>query len=571
MNSTKKFMAALPCDTDTLYNLFAGATEEYAWICDPQAGLIRYSPKMLEEFNLPSEIVKDPLTYWEDLVHKDDWQKFYDSNMHSFNGELIHHIVEFRAKNRKNEWIWLQCRGTMLLNQDGKPHLFGGYISNMGRRNKIDFQTGLFNKYEFRRQIEKWLTEKKYQTFGVMILGVDDFKNIVQMRDREFGDEVLREIAQKLQSVASCDTEVYRLDGDEFGLLFKETSRQTMLEFYQRVQNQFRKQQEFRGGKYFCTLSGGGCLMPDDGESYSELSHGAEASMHYAKRRKKNSFCFYSPDILAANDLFSSLMENLRESIENNFAGFFLVYQPQVDAKTGVLKGLEALLRWNCEKFPSIGPMKFIPVLEESGMILPLGRWIIEEAVKTCCEWNRYDPNLTMSINLSNHQIFSHIDSEEDIFSYISHVLHKEGVNKQNIILELTESSVVSNIQYLTEKMKEIRAHGVRIAIDDFGTGYSSLGILKKMPADFVKLDKIFLDEIETSHNDFDSTFIRLVTNLCHSVGISVVQEGVETESQCCLIRNLGPDYIQGYYFSKPRTKQEIYDHYICQLNSIPT
>lgn len=549
----------LQCDLDTLYEVLSNSTDEYVYICDPITNTIRYPQKMLEEFDLPQEIITDPLPHWEKIVHPDDWEKFYETNIASFDGRLPYHIVEFRAKNRKGEWVWLQCRGIVLENEQKQPYIFGGYLSNLGRRNKVDNTTGLLNKHEFHMRIDEWL-EFKDHSFGLLLLGIDNFKHINKLYEREFGDQILREVAQKIQSLLYYDAEIYRLDSDTFGILVKDADKEKLYQLYQTIQSEYAYQKSYKGKKYYCTFSGGACFAPQDGDRYAYLFSCLENAMLCSKRRGKNRMSFFSKEIAEENNYYLQLSELLRESVEQDCKDFYLVYQPQIDVKTSKIKGVEALLRWKNAQF-SIGPNEFIPILEENGLIHAVGRWVITQALQTCKEWNREFPELTMSINISNKQVFPILPDGEDIFTYIEQQIQRLGVNKQNVILEFTESSFAMDLVYLKEQMEMMRREGINMAIDDFGVGYSSLGLLKGTPVNIVKLDKVFVDDIVDS--EFDANFIRLVSELCHSSKIQLVQEGVETEKQCAIIKTLGPDIIQGFYFDRPQSKQHIYEHYI--------
>lgn len=434
MEEKTKHQLQLHCDLDTLYEVLSSSTDEYVYVCDPTTNTIRYPKKMLEEFDLPQEIIKDPLPYWKNIVHPDDWQKFYDTNMASFHGKLPYHIVEFRAKNRKGEWVWLQCRGLVLADEQQQPTVFGGYISNLGRRNKVDITTGLLNKHEFHVRIDEWLKGNHVETFGVMLLGIDNFKHINKLYEREFGDQILREIAQKIQSLLYYDAEIYRLDGDTFGILIKDGDKAKLKQIYQTIQMEFAIQKAYKGKKYYCTFSAGACFVPENQCRYSKIFQSLESAMMFSKRRGKNCLSFYSEEIAENNDRYLAISELLRDSVEQGFQDFHLVYQPQIRVQTGTIKGVEALLRWENAIF-HIGPNEFIPILEENGLIHEVGRWVIREALQTCKEWNEEFADLTMSINVSNRQVFPVLPDGEDIFSYIEQQIADLQIDKKNVIL----------------------------------------------------------------------------------------------------------------------------------------
>lgn len=242
------------------------------------------------------------------------------------------------------------------------------------------------------------------------------------------------------------------------------------------------------------------------------------------------------------------LTELLRAGSETGFRGFSLVYQPQVRAEDGGVTGAEALMRWQCEKYGAVPPSEFIPLLEQSGLIIPVGKWVFRQAVRQCRRWAESRPDFVMSINLSYLQA-----AEPDFISFMKNVLEEEGVRPKNIVVEFTESSVAQGS--VRGIFRAIRSLGLKIAMDDFGTGYSSLGILKDAPADIVKIDKTFIRDIKTS--SFDATFISFIVALCHDVGIQVCLEGVETEEEYQIVRSMDLDTIQGYFYGRPVSVQE--------------
>lgn len=540
-----KAEAAFTYDTSRLYDALVKSTDDYIFICNMKTNVFRYSKAMVEEFGLPGEVIENAAAVWGAKVHELDKQVFLDSNQEIADGRADSHNVEYRAKNRNGDWIWVRCRGHVERDETGEPVLFAGMITNLGKKNKVDHVTGLFNKFVFEEDLQSLLNSGESNPIGIMTLGMDDFKHINDLYSREFGDEVIRISSQKIQGLLPEDAVIYRLDGDEFGVIAKGASKADMEALYNRMRAVFSHQQEVDGKKYYCSLSAGCTLYPQDGSVYSKLRKYAGYSLEYAKSNGKNHLIFYSPELLLSKTTELELTECLRESVEQGFKGFRLHYQVQVDAKTGVAKGAEALARWSCEKYGNVPPDKFIPLLEESGLILPVGRWIFKTACAACAGWVKKDPHFTMSINLSYLQL-----KDGDFIEFMKSAMEETEISPSHIIAELTESYLASNISSLTRAFEEIRKLGIRIAMDDFGTGYSSLGILKSVPADIVKVDRAFLKDIRKS--SFDSTFIRFIVELCHDVGIKVCLEGVETEEEYHIVRRMQPDFIQGFLFGRP-------------------
>ena len=239
----------------------------------------------------------------------------------------------------------------------------------------------------------------------------------------------------------------------------------------------------------------------------------------------------------------SKKSHEVKESVERDFENFSLADQPQVTSDGTRVIGAEALARWRCDKYGKVSPGEFVPLLEQSGLIVPFGRWVFQRAAEQCREWTAIRPDFEVSINLSYIQVTS-----DDMLPFIERILKRLALSPRNIVVEFTESCVMQgNVQTVFDSL---RAMGVRIAMDDFGTGYSSLGMLKNLPADVVKIDRTFVRDI--LHSRFDETFIRFVVELCHHVNIKVCLEGVEHPDEHRLVKNMGLDSVQGYLFGRP-------------------
>lgn len=533
-------------DSETFYQALTASTEDYIFVGDMGTGVFHYPQAMVDEFGLPGQVVKNAAAFWAGLIHPHDEAYFLESNQDIADGREDYHNIEYRARNVKGEWIWLRCRGKMIRDKDGRSGLFAGMITNLGKRNRIDHMTGLDNKYEFEGDIKKYLVDHmEVDTIGIMILDLDSFKNINDLYDRSFGDEVLRITAQKVSSILPSNAKLYRLDGDEFGVLCLGCGEEAGREIFTKIQQAFHKQQEYSGRKYYCTISAGYATYPKDGINYLELLKCANYSLEHSKLMGKNRMTVFSKDILDRRERRLELVELLRESMDRGFAGFSIHYQPQVDTQTGSLQGAEALARWHCSKYGNISPGEFIPLLEQSGMIMNLGRWIFCHAAAQCREWCRYMPDFQMSINLSYMQL-----SEDDVISYIEDTLKELGLPPSHVVMELTETYLATADEETLRMLNDMKAAGIRVAMDDFGVGYSSLFSLKTIPVDIVKIDRGFVKGITSDL--FNATFIRSITELCHDVGKQVCLEGVETGEEYLAVKELGMEYIQGFYFGRP-------------------
>ena len=279
------------------------STDDFIYICNMKTGRFKYTPAMVEMFNLPSDIIRNPIFLWKNIVHEDDWEKFYQSNMEIGEDQLDYHLVEFRAKNKDGEYVWLRCRGHLMRDEVGEPSIFAGIMTLMGKQNKIDIVTRLLNINEFSKSFEEKIKDYAVETIGMMILGIDDFKQVNEMYDREFGDGVLKMTAQIIQSSLPRNALAYRLDGDQFGILVENTDHDELQNIYDRIKMKFSRQQLFEKSKAFVTISAGCSLYPQDGNNYQELYKYTDYSLQYAKKSGKDKIVFFSNDILEHKSL----------------------------------------------------------------------------------------------------------------------------------------------------------------------------------------------------------------------------------------------------------------------------
>jgi diguanylate cyclase (GGDEF)-like protein len=378
-----------------------------------------------------------------------------------------------------------------------------------------------------------------------MVLNVDNFSEINELYDRNFGDDVLRINAQYIQNVFSNTKGVYRLDSDDFGVIFVDTSREEVTASYNRLQTHYSEQQTHKERRYFFTLSAGCVKFDTDSDTFKLLLKNAHVALDFAKYNGKNNLVFYATQTINRKLRELEISNALKESVDNGFKNFELFVQPQVDALTGKLKGGEALLRWSCEKYGAVSPVEFIPLLEENNYILPVGRWVFEHSVEQLANWIVALPNFQISINVSYLQLL-----DATFLDFLKKTVEKNKVPYENIIIELTESRFINDKDTLRGIFVQLRTLGIEIAMDDFGTGYSSLEVLKDIPADIVKIDRTFVRNIINSN--FDMTFIRFIVELCHSVGMKVCLEGIEELEEMNAVSDINLDFIQGYLFGRP-------------------
>lgn len=531
------------------YDAMVNSTDDYIYIVDMQKDISLISENMLRDFDLPGRFVDGLVPLWGTLILEKDKQRYFDSINEMMDGKTDEHNVEYQIRNRQNEYVWVSCRGLLKRDEQGVPIVFAGIVTNLGSKGKIDSITGLFTQSECTKYVSQYL-EDKNASGGIMLLGLDDFSRINALNDHIFGNVVLRQFAQTVIRLLPDSAMMYRFDGDEFAIVYKGATKEMVYELYQKLHAYCNTRHSADGTPYYCTASAGIAMINEDGDNYLDLIKYAAGALEASKHKGKNTFTFFSLDLIESKLRSMKLSEHLQNAILNDMQDFEMYYQPLLNTSTMKVKGAEALLRWKCDYFGNVSPAEFIPLMESSGLMTLAGRWILETAVATCKEWINYIPDFVMNINISYLQMLDH-----HFIDHVKSVLEKHQLDPKHIVLELTESYFVTDMVALKDTFDQLRAMNIKIAMDDFGTGYSSLGMLAQTPADIVKIDRLFISAINA--NKFNLDFISAVISLCHSIGIKVTVEGVEHRSEMDIVLHVGADCIQGFFVSKPVPKKK--------------
>lgn len=555
MDQVEKIIHDFQVDPYLLYDAIVTSTDDYIYVVDMAQDLALVTENMWEDFDLPGRLVPGLVPAWGALVHPKDRERFFDSIRRMMAGETDEHNIEYQVCNRKGEYLWLSCRGRLKRAPSGAPILFAGVVTNLGSKGKIDHTTGLFTQRECEKRFNRLLEQGGGKKCGILLLGLDNFTQINDLNDHIFGDTVLRQFAQSVQRYLPPEAEIFRFDGDEFAVLYQGAGEQDIWELYRKLHLYANRRQEVDGVSYFCTVSGGIALLGRDSDNYLDLIKYASSALDVSKDRGKNTCTAFTPEILRTRLRSLELSNQLQISVAAGMRGFQLYFQPLARAGDLTIDGAEALLRWSGEGFGEVSPVEFIPILESSGLILTVGSWILDQACRRCAEWLEFCPDLVVNINISYLQMV-----EADFLNQVRGVLKRYGLEGRHVVLELTESYFVTDMEVLKDTFRSLREMGVRIAMDDFGTGYSSLGMLAQSPADVVKIDRAFIAAINA--NDFNRSFIGAVIQLCHSVGIKVCVEGVEDAGELDTVRSLCADSIQGFYISRPVPASEFEARY---------
>jgi diguanylate cyclase len=415
----------------------------------------------------------------------------------------------------------------------------------------LDPLTGLPNRLLLNDRLSLSLDQanESKRNIGIMFIDLDRFKFINDTLGHAIGDQLLIEVAKRIQACVGKSDTVCRQGGDEFIVLLPNTSSDEVTKRAKSIVNLFSQSIVINEHEMFVTPSIGISLFPSDGRDKETLIKNADTAMYRVKEQGKNNFQFYTPEM---NEIVLKKMQleiGLRKAIERG--EFTLHYQPQVDITSGRLIGVEALIRWQHPEMGNISPAEFISLAEETGLIIPIGEWVLFEACQQNKSWQLEGlPHLRMAVNISSRQ-FQH----SNLIEVINNVLNETGLDPEYLELELTESSIQDSKHAITT-MHKLKDMGIHLSIDDFGTGYSSLSYLKTFPINTLKIDQTFIKNIFTDSKD--ASLVETIINMAQNLDLKVIAEGVETKQQLQFLQQRHCNEAQGYYFSKPINAEEI-------------
>lgn len=470
---------------------------------------------------------------------------------------------ESQIYRKSGEVIWVSENARALFAEDGTPIGYEGTVEDITERRlyhmRIEHQanydnlTGLANRSLLQDRLQQALltSASSGRRIAVAFVDLDRFKFINDSLGHHVGDELLKAVAARLKScVRECDT-VARLGGDEFVLLINghtgpEYVRQLMEKMLATVAQPWVIDQ----GEFLVSCSIGVALHPDDGEEALTLLKHADSAMYRAKDSGRNNFQFFTRELNALMTEQLELETHLRRALERD--QFVVRYQPRVNLANGHIVGAEALLRWRIPQRGTIPPRRFIALAEETGLIVPIGKWVLQTACAQNKAWQDAGiPPIVVSVNVSPRQ-FRH----ESLVQTVAEVLRTTGLEPRYLELELTESMVMHDAPRIVAMLDELKELGVKIAVDDFGTGYSSLSYLKRFPVDRLKVDRSFVEHMTTEGGD--ATIVRAIIALGHNLGLKVVAEGVETAQQARALRAYQCDEAQGFLFARAVSNRDL-------------
>jgi diguanylate cyclase (GGDEF)-like protein/PAS domain S-box-containing protein len=472
-------------------------------------------------------------------------------------GDIHSDSREQRLKRKNRTLVWVTSAISLVRDSDGKAKHFVSVTQDISGTKlaearlvqlaHFDTLTGLPNRTLFNQKVRESLEHARSSQWrtGVMFIDVDRFKNVNDTLGHIEGDKLLQQIAARLSGAVRRGDSVGRLGGDEFAVVLTDLAAiEDAATVAQKIVGSFSAPFQLGDSEIYVSASIGIALHPDHATDQDTLIRNADAAMYEAKKRGRNGYQFYTPELNARAVELLTFESDLRRALERQ--EFVLHYQPKCSVATGEITGLEALLRWEHPVKGLVSPRDFIPLLEETGLIVPVGEWVFESVCRQIGEWRRRKMNVVpISINISARQ-FTSLQVGENLRRILQRCRTDPGL----LELELTESALMVSIQEAIRTLEALKLLGLSLSIDDFGTGYSSLSYLKRFPLDTLKIDRSFVKDIPEDKDDCAITLA--VISMAHRLGLSVVAEGVETVEQVEFLRQHGCDQLQGFHLAKP-------------------
>lgn len=577
------------------FRLATEGSAAFIWELDWETGLYNLSDRWYELMGYTEEELN---TFEEgalSIIHPDDQASARKARQDHLDGITPIYETEYRMRTKDNRFVWFEVSGKAIVDPRDKVQLFIGSLIDISKRKQIELKlsnsyqeleatyeqltatqqelveqydmllenqkhmhrlayvdalSNLPNRVCLLESMEKYLLRPGGQA-ALLFVDTDNFKYINDTLGHKTGDVLIRKASERLQSLVREGDILSRLGGDEFVIFIKDIEdREDVMNLAESIMRAFRQSFLIGQSNLYVSVSIGISFYPEDGETAEQMLKNADVAMYRAKEDGKGTYVVYDKSMHTAFNERMNIEKHLRSAMNNN--EFELYYQPQVDIRTGLISGFEALIRWNSPVLGFVSPLSFIKIAEDSRLIIYIGEWVLREScafMKSIQE--RMGIPYKISVNISIIQLL-----QDDFIEMVQDSLVESGLKPSCLELEITESIFMESFESIVNKLHFLKSKGIRIALDDFGTGYSSLSYLQQLPISTLKMDKTFIDSL--SEKAYSHSFVQTIIQLGHNMGLEVVAEGVEEVSQLEFLKHSGCDKVQGYLVSRPVPKQAV-------------
>ncbi len=537
-------------------DILTPSMDDYLYFYDLLGDCYCISSNALERFPLEESCFGNVVEVLKKLVFPADFPALDEEIGQIRRGEKEFHNMQYRWVDQEGKAIWINCRGSVICNGDGVPEFLVGCINEIGTSQKADNITGLLGETSLRAELTKHL---KGQVHGyVLRIGIDNFKEINENRGMEYGNMILRKTAECIEHVRKPGQKLYRVVADEFAVLdFSAHGLAEAAFLYDDIREEIKHFIEETCYDTFYTISAG-ALDFDALEkvSYSTIMKLSEFALNTAKNGEKNKLYLFDAEDYERFQRKRMLLKRLRQAVNEDCRGFVANFQPIVHIDEHNVFSAETLLRFETEETGPVPPTEFIPLLEESGLIIPVGRFVMHKAMEACSRIRKYIPDFRISVNVSYVQVL-----KSNILKELLEGERRYGLAPGAIVVELTESGFLETNEKFIGFCDGLQQHGIPLALDDFGTGYSNFHYLYNVKPSTIKIDRSFT--MKALQNAYEYDLLRHMVDMTHSIKLKLCIEGIETQDELNRISEINPDYIQGYFFGRPCDFESFWKEYV--------
>ena len=543
---------------EELIELFAPCMDDYLYIIDLQKNTFKISEAAVNRFMMSGNSFDDAVNSFQYFVYKEDRSMIAEDLQCIIEGKEKDHNLYYRWLDKNGMPVWINCRGKVIDDNDGKPHYLIGCVNEIGDTQRADNVSGLLGERELRSYISSHVKDSSSEY--LIHIGIDGFNDINGTLGVDYGNYVLKSVADCINSCLSDNQKLYHIVADEYMIIDLESHTKDDVMLLQK--KICKKIEEFiisEKYKVVFTISTGIIYAKMLLKYYDEYRKIAVFSLKQAKSMGGNGVYFFEKEDYELFLRKEKIKSALRNAVANGFEGFDVYYQPIMDCDSGHMIGAEALMRFSMyqdKKIEPVSPVEFIPLLEETGLILPAGRYVIDKAVSMCHEMRQYIPEFKINVNISYIQMV-----KSDIWKDILSSIKQYDLPPECLCAELTESGYTDMTPYFYKLRKKFEEKNLQFVLDDFGTGYSNLHCIVNMKPNYVKLDKDFTAKAMSNARDFE--LLKKIVEMVHSVDIRICIEGIEKEEWYQKLKEIHIDYLQGYLFGKPCEKNQFLNKFI--------
>ena len=529
---------------DSLFNAFSLIAEgTYVFLCDMRYDYSRWSKNAVDFFQMPSEYMYGAGAIHMERIHPEDRRSYEESINEIFEGRSGAHDMQYRAGRIGGAYVTCTCRGVVIRDEYDQPDYFAGIIRNHGLLGNVDSLTGLRNQYSFFEDLSGYIDRK--ERVCISMLGIGKFTEINEIYGYHFGNQVIQKFGRYLLSFVGSRGQVYRLDGVKFGVISNTSSAVDAKALYEKVRIHLRKGIPVMDKRPILELNCGMLLLEDFNVDDQTIYACLNFAYGESKVRRSGDLVEFFNNLNDENRQRIEKLHAIKASIKQNYNGFYLLYQPVVNATTEEIVGAEALLRWQNDEYGIVPPDHFIPILERDPQFPELGRWILTRALTDAKEILKKHSNFVINVNLSYTQL-----EKPDFVDTVLEILKETDYPGDHLCLEITERCRLLDMSLLKSVVVNLKAKGIHFALDDFVTGFASVDVVKYLPLDTIKIDRSFVINIE--EDEKERTIVDHFTSIATAFDANVCVEGIENAVMRDILQKYKVHSFQGYYYSKP-------------------